>query len=374
MLDHPQSITQLKINEIGYGRTPFMDGFLEATKYSKVDVANMLLYHPKTQSINWNAWDGTTGRGPLFLRVCEMPQSKEIIKLILDHSFFDLNVRGDFGKTGFMIACIEQLFSYGSQEIIELLMQNSVRCNIDLNAKDDDGQTVFMKACAHGLTGIVKLLVQNSKNTHLDFNATNDNGQTALMFACSNKRVLQNNSGVAIVLIEYMKRGFLRNIKLNIKDCFGRTALMIACRNGKVQIVKLLLDLNNIAIPSREELYEQSITYLNFALVPEIKAMLEEKWATPVKPLGNDEAEKNEQLEIDDVVEANEEGKMEVACGVVEANEGFLLDSRHDWENGIERTGKAETYEELLEDMDYMEASDETDDEEQSYEINDDDA
>ena len=70
MLDHPQSITQLKINEIGYGRTPFMDGFLEATKYSKVDVANMLLYHPKTQSINWNAWDGRSGRGPLFLRVC----------------------------------------------------------------------------------------------------------------------------------------------------------------------------------------------------------------------------------------------------------------------------------------------------------------
>ena len=286
-----------------------------------------------------------------------------------------MNVRGVFGNTGFMIACIEQPWSYGSQEIIELLMQNSVRCNIDLNAKDDDGQTVFMKACAHGLTGIVKLLVQNSKNTHLDFNATNDNGQTALMFACSNKRVLQNNSGVAIVLIEYMKRGFLRNIKLNIKDCFGRTALMIACRNGKVQIVKLLLDLNNIEIPSREELYEQSITYLNFAHVPEIKAMLEEKRATPVKPLGNDEAEKNEQLEIDDVIEANEEGKMEVACGVVEANEGVLLDARNSKvEDKIDGKGEAETYEELLEDMDYMEASDETDDEEQSYEINDDDA
>ena len=295
--------------------------------------------------------------------------------MILDHSFFDLNVRGAFGKTGFMIACIEQPFSYGSQEIIELLMQNSVRYNIDLNAKDDNGQTVFMKACAKGLTGLVKLLVQNSKNTHLDVNATNFNGQTALMIACSNF-MLQNNSGVAILFIEYIKRGYLRTIKLNIKDCFGSTALMIACKNGKVQIVKLLLELNNIELPSREELYEQNITYPNFTIVLDmIKAKLEQKWTNPVKPLGNDdEAGKSEQLGTIDVVEANEEDKMEVAGGVVEANEGVRLDSRHDLEGGIERTGKAETYEELLEDMDYMEASDENDDDVLSYESDDDDA
>ena len=342
ILDHSQSI-KMQINEIGYGTTGFMDGFLEATRYSQVDVANVLLYHPKTQNINWNAWDGKTGTGPLFLRVCEIHQSREIVRLILDHSFFDLNVRGEFGRTGFMIACSEHcLVLNPSREVIELLMQNSVRCNIDLNAKDDNGQTTFMIACAKGRKGLVKRLLENSQNTHLDFNAIDNKGRTGLMLACSHM-----NSGVAILLIEYIKRRY--NIQLNIKDCFGNTALKIACQYGKVQIVKKL---SNVLMPD------------------EIKELLEENWAKHLVTQGNYEADTIEQLEI---WKALEEAQMEEDDGVVEANEDVLLDTQNNkGEDDIEGTGGAETYEELLEDMDYMEASDETDDNELSYESDND--
>ena len=164
LLDHPQSI-KLQINEIGNGTTLFMYGFLAATRHSQVDVVNLLLYHHKTQTINWNAWDGETGSGPLFLRICEFIHSKEILKLILDHSNFDLNVRGKFGRTGFMVACCLN----ANQEIIELVMQNSVRCNINLNAKDERGYTIFMWACGKGFIDLVQILLGNAPNTHIDF-------------------------------------------------------------------------------------------------------------------------------------------------------------------------------------------------------------
>ena len=55
--------------------------------------------------------------------------------------------------------------------------------------------------------------------------------------------------------------------------------------------------------------------------------------------------------------------------------EDVLLDTRNNkGEDDIEGTGGAETYEELLEDMDYMEASDENDDDVLSYESDDNDA
>ena len=59
-----------------------------------------------------------------------------------------------------MVACCLN----ANQEIIELVMQNSVRCNINLNAslniKDNVGEIAFMMACRNGQIGIAKLLLK----------------------------------------------------------------------------------------------------------------------------------------------------------------------------------------------------------------------
>ena len=291
MLDQPQSF-KLKM-KVGYGWTQVMDGFMEATIHSQVDVANALLYHHTTQNLDWNAWDGETDSGPLFLRVCEVAHSKEIVKLFLDHPSFNLNVRGNFGRTGFMMACDGP--PYLKKEVIQLLMQNSVRCNINLNARDKLGHTTFMWACYYGKSDVVQILLENAENTHIDFNATDNKGRTALMLACGHERI-----EVVNVLVGFIKKKF--NIQLNIKDNFGATALTLACRSKRTDIVQLLLE----------------------------------------------------------------------AEGAVEAKEEILLEARtNEVDHEMEGSGGAETLEDLCGDLEFMEASDASDDDVESYETDD---
>ena len=55
-------------------------------------------------------------------------------------------------ETAFHSACF-----YGKGKIVEMLMQNSVKFNIDLNLKGVEGQTAFHLACAEGKSRIVKM-------------------------------------------------------------------------------------------------------------------------------------------------------------------------------------------------------------------------
>ena len=108
---------------------------------------------------------------------------------------------------------------------------------------------------------------------------------------------------------------------------------MIACNEGQVEIVRLLLDLNNIDIPNSAELL-----FVNqwHHIKQSIKKLLEEKWAIPLVPQRtNSEADPIEPIEqeIEEVTQAPRE---------------------------------AETYDELLEDLDFIVESDETDNDEES--------
>ena len=58
----------------------------------------------------------------------------------------------------FHFACIN-----GHAKIAEIIMKNSVKFNIKLNAKDDDGWTAFHLACANGWTSIVDMMISNSE-------------------------------------------------------------------------------------------------------------------------------------------------------------------------------------------------------------------
>ena len=110
----------------------------------------------------------------------------------------------------------------GSRE----LLKNGSKDNIDINAKDQSGQTALMLAASKGHDLITKEILSNN---NIDINAKDQSGQTALMLAASKghdlitKEILSNN-----------------NIDINAKDCFGQTALDTALVNNKIEPATLL--------------------------------------------------------------------------------------------------------------------------------------
>ena len=71
----------------------------------------------------------------------------------------NLNTRtADDGCTAFMLA-----YEEGHQEVVKLLVCHSSSEGIDLNARDNDGNTGFMRACLNECNDVVKLLLEYSE-------------------------------------------------------------------------------------------------------------------------------------------------------------------------------------------------------------------
>ena len=109
-----------------------------------------------------------------------------IVQVLLDHpesNSIDFNAKDYFQyqKTSFMVAC-----SFGHFEIVKLLMEYSRSHNIDLNAKDITGKTAFSLACGSGQVETVKCILDHAPNTNLDLNSMDNYGRTALGNACTN--------------------------------------------------------------------------------------------------------------------------------------------------------------------------------------------
>ena len=72
---------------------------------------------------------------------------------------------------------------YGQAELAEIIMKNSAKLNIDLNAKDNDGWTAFHFACKYGQLKIAEMLMNNYINVNIDLNAKDNDGLTAFHLA-----------------------------------------------------------------------------------------------------------------------------------------------------------------------------------------------
>ena len=107
--------------------------------------------------------------------------------------------------TGLHLACKE-----GRVKSIKLILdfaeENDGR-GIDLNARDDNGQTAFWKACALGKKRIIKLLLDNWKELDIDIKSKNNEGQTALdvLTIHENEGFLNQNEVKAMLEEEYFK-------------------------------------------------------------------------------------------------------------------------------------------------------------------------
>ena len=75
-------------------------------------------------------------------------------------------------------------------------MENSVEFNIELNAKDNFGETAFHYACEFGRKSIVELMIINSDSLNLDLTATDNQGRTGFKLA----QVRENHEVVSLIL------------------------------------------------------------------------------------------------------------------------------------------------------------------------------
>ena len=69
-------------------------------------------------------------------------------------------------------------------------MDHQIGGTIDINAKDQQGQTAFMLACKYGCFDVVKLLLGHEVSKMIDFNIQNKYGKTAIMLA-NGKRAME---------------------------------------------------------------------------------------------------------------------------------------------------------------------------------------
>jgi len=99
---------------------------------------------------------------------------------------------------------------------------------IDINAKNEKGQTALMRAAEYQRTEVVTLLLEKGADVHL---RSNQHERTAFMEAAS--------SGNCVIIKQLAERG----AEINARDHTNYTPLHFACMWGHVEAVKLLIEL-----------------------------------------------------------------------------------------------------------------------------------
>ena len=179
-----------------------------------------------------------------FMIACKYGH-KDVVKLLIDYAkgTIDLNARSNRGWTALMYAC-----SGGHKDIVKLLIDYSER-PIDLNASNILEVTAFMFACNYGHKDVVKMLLDHSKGK-IEFNARDDNGWTAFIRAC-----IQGHNDVVQLLLEQSGG----KIDFNAKDNSGKTAFLRACQVGHTGVVQLIIKharTISIEIPTNQSISE----------------------------------------------------------------------------------------------------------------------
>jgi len=174
----------------------------------------------------------------------------DIVQFLLNSSS-DPNLQSSTGRTALMEAA-----ENNQQEALKLLVSGGA----NPNGQDNDGATPLMMASMQGHLGIVTWVLEQD----VSIDARNLFKETALMLACRNNREevsrlllekgadvrLQNYRGMSALMIA-SEKGWVgvssqllecnSNTQLEIRGLGGETALMLAAKQGRSDVVALLL-------------------------------------------------------------------------------------------------------------------------------------
>ena len=158
-----------------------------------------------------------------------------------------MNAKNNDGYTLFIMACKE-----GDFDVVKLLLDNADRVFIDINARTNNGETGLNWAFRCGQKDVVKLLLGHPNCNDIDMDATDiDAKNTLFVEACQEghqeivQLMLDNADRLQIDINgrypKYRPHRHRHRSLINARDNNGRTGLLLACRYGQKKIVELLL-------------------------------------------------------------------------------------------------------------------------------------
>jgi len=214
------------------------------TNSKKQGGAKMPYVGPYYQSPSIKLWDGVSkndykmveeafkegadvnyknDNGQGFLFVAVENGNIRMVNLLLEKGV-DVNVTNDYNNTALFIAAIN-----GKKNVVELLLKKGA----DINKATIDGDTILMGAINYDEEEVIKILL-DEEGVRVDLNARNNNGETALIRA-----VQTGNTDIVSMLVD-------AGADMNIRDNYGNTPLIQASMIGEEYILDLLLDFDYI--------------------------------------------------------------------------------------------------------------------------------
>ncbi|MFO1130143.1 MAG: ankyrin repeat domain-containing protein [Rickettsiales bacterium] len=200
--------------------------------------------------------------GNTLLHIAIENNSSEMFEKLISYSYdedgkIDINLKDNFGNTPLHLAvgynnikALEILMNHSkidpnsgapihrtienkSSEMFEKLISYDIHKKIDINLKDNSGNTFLHLAVIHENTKALEILMNHSK---IDPNIQDNNGNTPLHMAIEN-----NSSEMFEKLISYSydKDG---KIDINLKDNLGNTPLYLAVGYNNIKALEILMN------------------------------------------------------------------------------------------------------------------------------------
>ena len=165
----------------------------------------------------------------------------------------DLDENDNDGTTAFHLACQK-----GNSDVVKIFMKNAAALSIDLNRKDNNGLTGFHLACRSGHSNVVKVILDcelfhdlqsndlqerkylspsciiSSSALRIDLNRKDNDGNTAFHYICQ-----KGDSELVKIFMEHLAS---LSINVKIKNNDGMTALDLANRGGRTDVVNILME------------------------------------------------------------------------------------------------------------------------------------
>ena len=241
---------QVDDGDITYGQTPLM----YACKRGHVSSVRELLNQNAAINI-------TSKRGSTALFEAVLHNHSKVVGVLLDQKELETNAicSTKRNRTALMLAAIG-----GQSEIVGVLLKQQNLPRLNVNIKDVDGNTALSLAAFFGFSNIVEMLLEQ---TEVDINSVDKYGRSALSLAAQ-----KNNDNI----VELLRQG---DANPSMEDKLGRTAILWAVEFGAVDVVKRLLEEDEVNAECRDNygrglLHRASATaYWN----PEIIHLLNEK-------------------------------------------------------------------------------------------------
>ena len=210
-----------KYNIPGPGFTPFHF----VCQSGSLRIVKLFLDNEKKMDIDVNAPDD---EGLTPLHYASTFNNSLVVKELLNHG---LNVTL---RTKENVHIIHLAAKNKDPKVIQAVFESSQLTNIDMNATDCNGLTVFHFAASnkHSYEPLAYLL-GNAMKFNLNINQLNDYQGNVFHYACG-----YGTEETVKFLIQNAKK---HNINLNLRDNLGNTPFHLACYHEKLQIVDILL-------------------------------------------------------------------------------------------------------------------------------------